>query len=176
MFSTAFGLRLAQFHATTHPMTPPSSFHRDRLENWVSDFCLSDRLREAPSNTHEHAVAVLVEFLVAACEHRGVEPADIEEEDLKHALLTRLARVNVPAEAKRDLPILCAAFLAHLQDEGRLSDGRLLGAYVRALRESWDEACSGKRKPITRAGSKIGRNDPCPCGSGRKYKSCCLKG
>jgi hypothetical protein len=23
--------------------------------------------------------------------------------------------------------------------------------------------------------SKIGRNDPCPCGSGRKYKRCCLK-
>ena len=23
---------------------------------------------------------------------------------------------------------------------------------------------------------KIGRNDPCPCGSGRKYKSCCGKG
>ena len=23
-------------------------------------------------------------------------------------------------------------------------------------------------------GAKIGRNDPCPCGSGRKYKRCCL--
>jgi uncharacterized protein YecA (UPF0149 family) len=25
-----------------------------------------------------------------------------------------------------------------------------------------------------RAEPKIGRNDPCPCGSGRKYKKCCL--
>lgn len=24
------------------------------------------------------------------------------------------------------------------------------------------------------SGSKIGRNDPCPCGSGKKYKNCCL--
>lgn len=23
-------------------------------------------------------------------------------------------------------------------------------------------------------GDKIGRNDPCPCGSGKKYKKCCL--
>ena len=23
-------------------------------------------------------------------------------------------------------------------------------------------------------GKKIGRNDPCPCGSGKKYKKCCL--
>ena len=23
--------------------------------------------------------------------------------------------------------------------------------------------------------SKVGRNDPCPCGSGKKYKKCCLR-
>lgn len=26
---------------------------------------------------------------------------------------------------------------------------------------------------VVRAGDKIGRNDPCPCGSGKKYKKCC---
>jgi len=24
-----------------------------------------------------------------------------------------------------------------------------------------------------RSGPKVGRNDPCPCGSGKKYKACC---
>ena len=28
-------------------------------------------------------------------------------------------------------------------------------------------------KTITRSGPKVGRNDPCPCGSGKKYKHCC---
>ncbi|MGB9628359.1 MAG: preprotein translocase subunit SecA [Thermodesulfobacteriota bacterium] len=28
--------------------------------------------------------------------------------------------------------------------------------------------------PFRREGRKIGRNDPCPCGSGKKYKKCCL--
>jgi preprotein translocase subunit SecA len=27
--------------------------------------------------------------------------------------------------------------------------------------------------PIRRTTAKIGRNDPCPCGSGKKYKKCC---
>ena len=27
--------------------------------------------------------------------------------------------------------------------------------------------------PVRRAGAKAGRNDPCPCGSGKKYKKCC---
>jgi hypothetical protein len=30
------------------------------------------------------------------------------------------------------------------------------------------------QKPIINTGPKIGRNDPCPCGSGKKYKKCCL--
>ena len=30
-------------------------------------------------------------------------------------------------------------------------------------------------QPIRTKGAKVGRNDPCPCGSGKKYKKCCLK-
>lgn len=30
-----------------------------------------------------------------------------------------------------------------------------------------------KPKPVVREGPRIGRNDPCPCGSGKKYKKCC---
>jgi len=26
---------------------------------------------------------------------------------------------------------------------------------------------------VVRSGEKVGRNDPCPCGSGKKYKKCC---
>jgi hypothetical protein len=28
---------------------------------------------------------------------------------------------------------------------------------------------------IRHEGSRVGRNDPCPCGSGKKYKKCCLR-
>jgi preprotein translocase subunit SecA len=30
-----------------------------------------------------------------------------------------------------------------------------------------------KPKQVVRKGEKVGRNDPCPCGSGKKYKKCC---
>jgi preprotein translocase subunit SecA len=33
---------------------------------------------------------------------------------------------------------------------------------------------SGKGLTVRRDGKKVGRNDPCPCGSGKKYKKCCL--
>ena len=41
--------------------------------------------------------------------------------------------------------------------------------YEEALAEGAEEK---KPQPVVRAGQKIGRNDPCPCGSGRKYKHC----
>ena len=31
------------------------------------------------------------------------------------------------------------------------------------------------QKPVVREGAKVGRNDPCPCDSGKKYKKCCGK-
>ena len=33
----------------------------------------------------------------------------------------------------------------------------------------------GRKQPQKRKGKKVGRNEPCPCGSGKKYKKCCGK-
>jgi preprotein translocase subunit SecA len=36
-----------------------------------------------------------------------------------------------------------------------------------------DDTGETKKKPVKRTDKKIGRNAPCPCGSGKKYKKCC---
>ncbi|HBO16078.1 MAG TPA: zinc chelation protein SecC [Porticoccaceae bacterium] len=33
--------------------------------------------------------------------------------------------------------------------------------------------CPPSQQPISRLAPKIGRNDTCPCGTGRKFKKCC---
>ena len=38
-----------------------------------------------------------------------------------------------------------------------------------------DNAETTGKKPVKRTGKKVGRNAPCPCGSGKKYKKCCGK-
>lgn len=50
----------------------------------------------------------------------------------------------------------------HEKSEFRLIDGAWI--FARALREG--------PAPVV-AAPKVGRNDPCPCGSGKKYKKCC---
>jgi len=52
-------------------------------------------------------------------------------------------------------------------------------AFQRKKRRELEQARmagSGDYQPvqqIVRGAAKIGRNDPCPCGSGKKYKKCC---
>jgi preprotein translocase subunit SecA len=46
----------------------------------------------------------------------------------------------------------------HAAAENQLSDG--------------DDSSEGAHQPVVRDERKVGRNEPCPCGSGKKYKQC----
>jgi len=50
---------------------------------------------------------------------------------------------------------------------------------VRAQQEAAIAASQGagerKHEPLRNTGRKVGRNDPCPCGSGKKFKACCMR-
>jgi len=46
-------------------------------------------------------------------------------------------------------------------------------AFARAAQPREAEGgADGAVQTVKREGKKVGRNDPCPCGSGRKYKKC----
>ena len=63
----------------------------------------------------------------------------------------------------------------------RLADGFELGLYYEKYPQEREKARGTvisdgtAEEPYVREGRKIGRNDPCPCGSGKKYKHCCMK-
>ncbi len=61
--------------------------------------------------------------------------------------------------------------LEQMEEERRQQRERELAeAKKNKAAENGEEAA---RKPIQRVDDKIGRNAPCPCGSGKKYKKCC---
>ena len=41
------------------------------------------------------------------------------------------------------------------------------------IRQTLESIIKDKPEQVTATTNKIGRNDPCPCGSGKKYKRCC---
>lgn len=62
--------------------------------------------------------------------------------------------------------------LANGREADRLRDS--ITPNVRAVHASWLATRSDARSPARRDRPRVGRNDPCPCGSGKKYKRCCL--
>jgi len=91
-------------------------------------------------------------------------------ERVKAAVVERLFKVQVVREAPMAMPTLTAR--ADTQE----SRGEMPSVGGEAPRAA-PLAAPPRPAPRTATGVKVGRNDPCPCGSGKKYKKCCyLKG
>jgi len=45
--------------------------------------------------------------------------------------------------------------------------------HILLMSHKFVEAMRSELDPKKGNGKKVGRNDPCPCGSGKKYKKCC---
>jgi uncharacterized protein YecA (UPF0149 family) len=94
-------------------------------------------------------------------------------------LTETMPRLALPETARPHVPEVVATFLEYLRDSGRLGEGSDWAAQVRIIGRSYSERLKpGGVKGVTirkAAGvSPVGRNDPCPCGSGKKYKKCCM--
>ncbi|NIP43835.1 MAG: hypothetical protein GWO41_17435 [candidate division Zixibacteria bacterium] len=76
--------------------------------------------------------------------------------------------------SRRERESRAAAKARHDKKESlgfRAPEGGAVQAQSQAVED--DTPQQGKKQPFKREGKKIGRNDPCPCGSGKKYKKCC---
>jgi len=69
-------------------------------------------------------------------------------------------------------------FVASYRQRGRTIAHRELSRFRKLESGEWrfvegDAQAEEKPEPQSPSGPKVGRNDPCPCGSGKKYKKCC---
>ena len=92
----------------------------------------------------------------------GTEMFEEMNEDIKLDVVKILSNVQRAGDMKRTEAAKITA--TGLQDTAiNLVDGK------------YSEKEGGMNKTVVNEGPKVGRNDPCPCGSGKKYKNCCGK-
>lgn len=87
----------------------------------------------------------------------------------------RSARRRAPYDTEREHAT--RLLINVLQKSGKTGEAQALRSEEEALareREAERAARLSYAEPIVREGPKIGRNDPCPCASGKKHKKCCL--
>jgi preprotein translocase subunit SecA len=97
-------------------------------------------------------------------------------QNLREAVTAQLMRVEImpapPPEEQQNLPYMEAHKIdpSTGEDEMALANG---GGILTASAEPGAAAVATARDPANPASwGKVGRNEPCPCGSGKKYKHC----
>lgn len=107
-----------------------------------------------------------------------LDELEAEEEELRARRVPRRGRAREELEEQLWDMAEARATCEWLVEQGveDVAEGAaLIESQVRELaqRHGDPDRLLGVPVPVTRT-EKVGRNDPCPCGSGRKYKRCCL--
>ena len=89
-----------------------------------------------------------------------IEGMDMFEEmvlDIKHDVVKILMNLRKQEDVKRE------------------ETAKITGAALQAINslDNGEQIKSEVNRTVVNEGPKVGRNDPCPCGSGKKYKNCC---
>ncbi len=128
-------------------------------------------------------VRKIVEAFVELCyDQVGAKPALMDGHDvhgvLGHALPGRLKRKD-PLAAH--VPAVLRAFFTHLEKDQVVPQIYEIRQALEATFDEFQETVRtghnvhhhhAKQAPVVHQAEKTGRNDPCPCGSGKKFKKC----
>jgi preprotein translocase subunit SecA len=153
------------------------------LEKWVT-------LQVLDSQWKEHLAAM--DYLRQGIGLRGYAQKDPKQEykreafemfqslleQVKHEVVTTLSRIQVrteseieEAETRKRVPSPESMQYLHPETaEAQAQGGQ--GGQVAAANPGGGDSPGPDRQPFVRQSRKVGRNEPCPCGSGKKFKHC----
>lgn len=128
-------------------------------------------------------VRELAEMFLSGCyEDLGKVPRLLDGEDVRelvlHGLGARLSRKDARVEHVAEvldalLDFIAATSVFTQAFEARRALAPACEELVELVRAGRNTPMGGeKQDPFVHGASKLGRNDPCSCGSGRKYKKC----
>jgi preprotein translocase subunit SecA len=137
-------------------------------ESWKEQLREMDELRHSVQNaSYENKDPLLIYKL---------ESFDLFQkmvDDMNRKAVSVLMRGQIPMrepeQVRQATPEKKTDFSKYRTQKDEIAEGRRVQGEV-AGRDTREQ----KREPV-RAEKTVGRNDPCPCGSGKKYKNCCGK-
>ncbi len=141
-------------------------------KDYISEYASSEYFTFLPTHLKEHAEAIL-EYCLQSWPQN-----ELSAEDIGRQLLGKIAALNLPHSVRQDVPKLVEAYFEYLDTSGKMPDAakwtevmpEASAYYENYLRSDG----SVKGKTIRHTLAKVGRNNPCPCGSGKKFKKCCI--
>jgi len=138
-------------------------------EKWLDHLESMEALREAVYLRSYAQKNPLLEY--------KLEGSDIFESlimSIRHNIASKVFRVRIRQESESAAASTAPARTdrSARAETSHAEFGAFAGAVTSAPESSVAAAAAPANVTVVRAGQKIGRNDPCPCGSGKKYKHC----
>lgn len=129
---------------------------------WLDHLEALENLREAVYLRSYGQKNPLVEY-----KNEGFDIFDEMIDKIRFTIASRVALVRVNVEAEHEAQTRTATGIAtHRSSQGFATVAQAEGISPLA------KASQPEKAQVVRAYEKVGRNDPCPCGSGKKYKHC----
>lgn len=153
------------------------------------EFNVGDAYDPAAYLPHDYDTAVALEVLEHLDDLRIIEnlPAGVrliasvpDYDDVAHLRLYQNPRRDI---IERFRPLLRVTTVVSLSAQGNAGERRTIYIFQgERLKQTVETEIASRETPADPSGTpasvrrtRVGRNDPCPCGSGRKYKKCCLR-
>lgn len=152
----------------------------NRWDNWSGDFAESFAADQLDPRVRGCVSEILSHFGQSVRSIDRDFPDEVSPGTFATVLTEQMPRLVLPEAARPLAPEVIAQFLEYLQDTGRVGEAADWAAQIRVIARSYNERLKPgggvKGVPIRRPAevSSASRNDPCPCGSGKKYKKCCM--
>ncbi len=151
----------------------------------VASFLDSSRAKALESVEAGQLREIVESFLSVCYDELGTEPARLDGDGLQHALAQLLPARMAPRDPRAEhVPAVLEAYFQHLREVAVVSHAfelersleAALPEFLEAVRTGEHVQRRAGQQPVVHKARKLGRNDPCSCGSGKKYKKCHGKG
>ena len=146
-------------------------------DSYIDEYTGSQQFLFLDPAIKEHAEGALRAFFEKAAEHGAHSLETLTAKTVEAVLLQDMGRLVLSVEAKRSVPNLLEDFFGYLKDTGRFPAAGSWRICVESLgpkfRDSIREDGTARGETFRKNYSETGRNDPCVCGSGKKFKKCC---
>ncbi len=94
-------------------------------------------------------------------------------DDIRNAIVSRVFRIKVQTAEDAQISRQSGVIRNMNAQHNAMQSFDANAARAAADRSPMASKRQGESVTVVRTGPKVGRNDPCPCGSGKKYKHCC---
>lgn len=140
-------------------------------KKWLDQLEYLDGLREAVHLRSYGSKNPLTEYKID-----GFNTFDAMLDDIRDSVTSRVFKVKIQIQpAEREIRQQNVHMNAQHQEAQSAIASQTRSAQQAAQNSAMRSGRQGQSITVTRATPKVGRNDPCPCGSGKKYKNCCGK-